>query len=58
MKKRKKIREVVENFLCGLIFALFIVILFYVWFTAEPSGHYEGTETMQPDGNYYVWIEE
>ena len=54
-KARQK--QIISNILC----VLFVVILFVLCainYNTNPQGHYEGTETMQPDGNYYIWVEE
>ena len=57
MKKREKM-EMIKNVLSSIVIILFISVLFYAWLTTKPHGHYEPTETMQPDGSYYVWVED
>lgn len=34
-----------------ILFAMLLILV-----NREPRGHYEGTETRQPDGSYYVWV--
>ena len=55
MKKRE---ELMETIIVTLIFAILIFVLFYVIVPSQPNGHYEGTETKQPDGSYYIWVED
>ena len=53
-KARQK--QIISNILCVIIIfiALFLCAINYT----KPQGHYEGTETIQPDGSYYIWVEE
>ena len=55
MAKREELRETI---IAIIIFAILIFVLFYVIVPSQPNGHYEGTETKQPDGNYYIWVED
>ena len=41
-----------------IIMSAIIVGIMFTWALEEPTGHYEGTENIQPDGTYYVWVEE
>ena len=54
-KARQK--QIISKMLC-LIFVIILFVLCVISYKANPQGHYEGTEIMQPDGNYYVWVEE
>lgn len=53
--KAEKKRNIIAiaAFLCVLILT---IILFAKAFTEQ--GYYKKTETMQPDGNYFVWVTE
>ena len=55
MKKRE---ELMQTIIVTLIFAILIFVLFYVIVPSQPNVHYEGTETKQPDGSYYIWVED
>lgn len=51
-------KKTIKDIICSLILVIFLIFIFYLCVTQKPNGHYEGTATMQPDGNYYVWVEE
>lgn len=54
MKRKQKFKDV----LCALLLFLFFILIMILSLYTQPKGHYEGTETMQPDGNYYIWVED
>ena len=51
---KKKVTEAV----CGIIMISLIALLFCSWLSETQKGHYEKTNTIQPDGTHYIWIEE
>lgn len=56
MKKRE---ELIETIIVTIIFAILIFVLFYVMsVSSQPKGHYEKCKTIQPDGSYYIWVED
>ena len=55
---KKPLKEFVEIVIITLFLSIPLVILLTMWAVVEPAGHYEGTETIQPDGTYYVWVED
>lgn len=54
-KARQK--QIISNILC-VIFVVILFVLCAINYKTKPQGHYEGIETMQLDGNYYIWVEE
>ena len=54
-KARQK--QIISNILC-VLFVIVIFVLCAINYKTKPQGHYERTETMQQDGNYYIWVEE
>ena len=48
-----------ENIICVAIAVclLAIVVALFVKAFITPSGSYRATDTMQPDGSYYQWVE-
>lgn len=48
-----------ENIICAAmaICLLAIVVVLFVKAFVTPSGYYRATDTMQPDGTYYEWVE-
>lgn len=53
-KNKRWIDKLCQYVLIATLTILFVVLLILV--NREPRGHYEGTETRQPDGSYYVWV--
>ena len=51
---KKKVTEAV----CGIIMISLIALLFCSWLNETQKGHYEKTNTIQPDGTHYIWVEE
>ena len=54
-KARQK--QIISNILC-VLFVIILFVLCAINYKTKPQGHYERTETMQQDGNYYIWVEE
>ena len=55
---KKLLKEFIEIVVITIFLSIPLVILLTMWAVVEPAGHYEGTETIQPDGTYYIWVEE
>jgi hypothetical protein len=57
VKAKKHTRETV---MCIAILVCFLAIVIGVLIKAftAPNAYYKKTETMQPDGNYFVWVTE
>lgn len=51
-------KEFVQTVLVIIIMSATILGIMFSWALEEPTGHYEGTYNIQPDGTYYTWIEE
>lgn len=43
--------------ICMAVCLLAIVVALFVKAFVTPSGYYRATDTMQPDGTYYEWVE-
>ena len=59
LKAQRKARQkqIISNILC-VIFVIILFALCAINYKTKPQGHYEEMEVMQPDGNYYIWVEE
>ena len=55
-KHKKHTRENVVCVAIAICLLVVVVALFVKAFTT-PSGYYRATDTMQPDGSYYQWVE-
>lgn len=50
-------KEKIQNAISFVLIILALATLMVSYLTEEPKGYYVGTETMQPDGTYYIWVE-
>lgn len=50
--------EIIMEIMSVILLTLFIMGLFKLAFTGDNSGHYEATNTIQPDGSYYIYVED
>ena len=51
-------KEFTQTAIVVLMMSAIIVGIIFALALEEPTGHYEGTENIQPDGTYYVWVED
>ena len=56
--EKRNIKYIIDEIISAILLIVFIFWMCIAFLTEESKGHYEKTKAMQPDGNYYIWVEE